>query len=103
MKVREMKMVPLFEKLIKDSTKGLRCQHDGSRIKPQSIQNYMYVLANLKEYELLTCVPLRLKIFKGYNQREQAAERLYWKKFYLDFTDFLFKKKLLRQLCGCSN
>ena len=91
MKEKSRLLVPLFELFINESYKGKRLKADGSKIKPQTIVNYEYVLRYLKEFECKTDSPIRIKELKGSNQRLFATEKRYWKKFYDQFTNFLYK------------
>jgi len=90
---KEHALVPLFEKFINHSYKGKRLKPDGSRIKPQTVDNYNYVLRYLKEYQTEYGVVLRIKVINSQNKRVFIAERNYWKKFYLQFTNFMYQKK----------
>jgi len=47
-------IVPLFKKFIKDTETGKRLKKNGERIKPQSIQNYYYVMQNLIQFSIET-------------------------------------------------
>jgi hypothetical protein len=89
----EQLLIPLFEKFIKDSYKGIRLKPDGNKIKKQTIGNYNYVLCYLKEYEENFETTLRIKVFNAESKRVFNAERNYWKKFYLQFTNYLYNKK----------
>lgn len=93
MQTKEHALVALFEKFIKYSYNGKRLKPDGNRIKPQTVNNYNYVLRYLQEYELEYGTPLRIKVINSQNQRIFIAERNYWKKFYLQFTNFMYHKK----------
>jgi integrase len=93
MTTKEHLLLPLFDKFIKDSYKGRRLKADGTRIKAQTIQNYEYVIHYLKEYEAIFNTVLRIKVFASTNKRFFLAERKYWKKFYYEFTNFLYSKK----------
>lgn len=93
MTTKEYALVPLFEKFIKYSYKGKRLKPDGNRIKPQTVDNYVYVLHYLQEYQQKYEIVLRIKIIRSHNRRLLLAERNYWKKFYLQFTDYLYYKK----------
>ena len=86
-------LLPLFEKFIKDSYKGRRLKADGTRVKEQTIQNYEYVICYIKEYETKFDIALRIKVFASTNKRIFLAERKYWKKFYHEFTNYLYSKK----------
>lgn len=93
MATKDYLLIPLFEKFIKYSYSGRRLKADGSRVKHQTVDNYAYVLRYLKEYELKHEVVLRIKVMRSYNKRIIIAERNYWKKFYKQFTDFLYNDK----------
>ena len=93
MTTKEYALVPLFEKFIAYSYKGKRLKPDGNRIKPQTVDNYVYVLRYLKEYQETYETVLRIKVIKSHNRRLLTTERNYWKKFYLQFTNFLYHRK----------
>ncbi|TRW27547.1 tyrosine-type recombinase/integrase [Flavobacterium zepuense] len=85
-------LIPLFKQFIKDTETGKRLKKNGERIKPQSIQNYYYVLQNLVQFSTEQKFELRLCDASKLNARELQSEKNYWKKFYQKFTDFLYKK-----------
>jgi site-specific recombinase XerD len=85
-------IIPLFEKFIKDTQKGRRLKADGTRIKVQSIANYYYALQYLQEFEAKAGAVLRIKLIAGTNKKLFDAEKKYWKKFYTDFTNYLYQK-----------
>lgn len=93
MTTKEYALVPLFEKFIAYSYKGKRLKPDGNRIKPQTVNNYVYVLRYLQEYEQHYKAVLRIKVMDTQNRRLLMAERQYWKKFYLQFTQYLYQQK----------
>jgi len=93
MTTKEYPLIPLFEKFIQYSYKGKRLKADGSRIKSQTIGNYAYVLRYLKEYEVAQDMVLRIRPVSNNNKRLLAAEKNYWKKFYLQFTNYLYHQK----------
>jgi len=93
MQGKEYALLPLFQKFISHSYKGKRLKADGNRIKPQTVDNYNYVLRYLQEYEQEHDMVLRIKVINGDNKRLFMAERNYWKKFYLQFTNFMYHKK----------
>lgn len=88
-----MALCPLFQKFINDSYKGIRLKPDGSRIKKQTIKNYEYVLAYLQGYETLSGQTIRIRQLKGHNTKEFLHEKLYWKKFYQGFCQYLYSHR----------
>jgi site-specific recombinase XerD len=93
MLTKQLSLIPLFEQFIKASYSGKRLKPDGRKIKKQTVDNYMYALLNLKEFEHHTKQQLRITILKGQNKRLLINERNYWKKFYKQFTDYMYKQK----------
>lgn len=87
-----MPLTPLFKQFIKETETGKRLKKNGERIKPQSIQNYYYVLQNLIQFSEDAKFELRICDVSKFNKRELLSEKNYWKKFYQKFTDFLYKK-----------
>lgn len=92
MKTKEYLLLPLFQNFIADSLKGKRLKPDGTRIKPQTIKNYEYCYQYLQRFENETGHYIRIKIYSGNNQRLFLSEKGYWKKFYQNFSTFLYKK-----------
>jgi hypothetical protein len=88
---RDVLLVPLFERFIKDTLRGKRRKLNGERIKVSTIKNYEEVLKKLKAFESHKRVPLRVKINIKNNRREILLERDYWKNFYNNYSDYLFK------------
>lgn len=93
MAAKEYLLLPLFEQFIRESYNGKRAKADGSRIKKQTVDNYLYVTRYLAEFEKMQGEPIRIKIIKGENRRLFNTEKNYWKKFYDRFTHFLYHKK----------
>lgn len=83
---------PLFEKFIRDSTSGKRLKKNGERILPQSITNYRQVFKNIIEFSKSKNIELRICDANKLNKREFEAEKNYWKRFYKNFSHFLYKK-----------
>lgn len=93
MSVKEYPLIPLFERFVKYSYRGRRLKPDGSRLRPQTVNNYNYVLRYLQEFEKEQNTVLRIKPLTTSNKRLLTAERNYWRKFYLQFTDYLYQVK----------
>jgi integrase len=83
----------LYSKLIKDTSKGLRIKKDGKRIRASTIDNYVYIQKQLIEFTTDTSFELRLYLINKLtaNEKEQATK--YYKKFFTQFTDYLYQKK----------
>ncbi|NUY82717.1 tyrosine-type recombinase/integrase [Flavobacterium sp. MAH-1] len=84
-------LISLFTQFIRDTETGRRLKKNGERIRPDSIQNYKYVLLNLTRFSESTGFDLRIRDTSRLNKRELLVEKNYWKKFYRGFTDYLYK------------
>jgi integrase len=89
---KEYPLIPLFKKFIKETENGKRLKKNGEKIKPESIDNYRYLLHNLIEFSTKQNFELRICEVNKLNKRELLSEKNYWKKFYQKFTDFFYKK-----------
>ncbi len=85
-------LLPLFHKFIKDTESGKRLKKNGTRITPDSIQNYRSVLLNLERFIQKKQFDWRICNVSKRNKREFASEKNYWKKFYHAFTAYLYSK-----------
>jgi integrase len=85
-------IIPLFKQFIRETETGKRLKKNGEKIKPESVQNYKYVLNNLIQFSSDTKFELRICDCSKLDKRELTSEKSYWKKFYQKFTDFLYKK-----------
>lgn len=89
---KTQELIPLFKQFIKDSETGKRLKKNGERIKPSSIDSYRFVLLNLVQFVSETNFELRVCSILKMNTRELQSEKKYWKKFYKNFTKFMYKK-----------
>ena len=85
-------LIPLFKTFIRDTETGKRLKKNGERIKPASIANYRYVLHNLIVFSSDTDFELRVCDTSRLSQREYQSEKNYYKRFYKQFTNYLYKK-----------
>lgn len=85
-------IIPLFKQFIRDTETGKRLKKNGERIKKSSIQNYKFVLKNLIRFSNDRGIDLRICDASRLNKREYITEKNYWKKFYKNFTNYLYKK-----------
>lgn len=83
----------LFNTLIKDTTKGRRVQKSGKRIRSSTIDNYIFTQKLLNEYVEQTKNELRIYLINNLTTKEKEQAKKYYKKFFSDFTDFLYFKK----------
>src|ERR1043165_6473582 len=80
----------LFEKFIRDSDSGRRLQKSGKRLRKSTIENYRYLQKLLVDFEVKKEFPLSIRSSLRLSKREFATEKKYWKKFYQQFTNYLY-------------
>lgn len=89
---KSLDFIPLFKQFIRDSESGKRLKKNGERITSGSINNYKYVLQNLMQFSSETNFDLRVCSILRLTTRELKSEKAYWKKFYKNFTEYMYKK-----------
>jgi integrase len=85
-------IIPLFKQFIRDSETGKRLKKNGEKLTPNTILNYHYVFQNLVKFSQETEFELRVCDITKLGKRELVSEKNYWKKFYKNYTEFLYKK-----------
>ncbi len=86
----ELDFLKEFKNFIRASNKGKRVKKDGSRIQQKSVKKLDATCLLLEKFSHDKQFPLRIKIIQR-NKREANSEKLYWKRFYVKFTDYLYK------------
>jgi len=86
-------LLGMFDQFILESTKGKRQQKNGNRLRPGTVQNYVYTRKILEEFSAVKKFTLRIRDTRKLTARELESERGYWKKFYRKFTEFLYQQK----------
>lgn len=85
-------VIPLFKQFIRDSETGKRLKKNGEKITHSTILNYHYTFKNLVQFSEETGFELKVCDVTKLTKRELLSEKNYWKKFYKNFTDFMYKK-----------
>ena len=91
--MKERKEYPLIELLnehMQGCINGRIMQKNGKRIKPQSAENYLYLIKHLQDFSARKKIALRIREITGRDMREWHAKKNYWQKFYRDFMDYLY-------------
>lgn len=83
----------LFNQLIKESGKGKRVKKDGKKIRSSTIDNYVYTLKLLQEFATENEYDFKIFIAGHLTRKETELAKRYYKKFFKDFTDYLYFKK----------
>ena len=84
-------LLDLFDKFIRDSVSGRRLQRNGKRLRKETIQNYRYLQRLLIDFSVRKEFPLRIRNAVKLSKKEYAMERKYWKRFYREFTGYLYR------------
>lgn len=95
-------LVPLFKQMIRESENGKRLKKNGEKITAGTIENYKYVLHNLIQFSTETNFELRVCSILRLTKRELQSEKAYWKKFYKNFTEFMYKKGCFDNYVGAN-
>lgn len=72
--------------------KGSRLQKNGFVIRQSTIEAYEALLKHLVNFQTHQQKQLCIRDWETLNQRAKTAEVNYWKKFYLQFTEYLFNE-----------
>lgn len=91
--VPQISVAEYFQQFIKDSLSGKRLPASSKRISSGTIKNYCYVQKLLLEFEDKMQISLRVQLLNRASMRTLQKEKKYWNKFYLQFSNFLFKEK----------
>lgn len=86
----ELNFLDEFRNFIIASKKGKRVKKDGSKLQILTLKKLEARYNLLKSFSEQKQFQLRIKILQK-NQRQINTEKVYWRRFYLKFTDFLFK------------
>jgi integrase len=82
-----------LRRYMRDLAEGRKKQKSGIRIKKQSLRSYLHLSNLLQEFAQKTGQALRIRSLDRLNKRERNREHKYWKLFYEQFTNFLYRDK----------
>jgi integrase len=92
-RLEQKEVFKLFGKFISESSSGKRLKKDGTRIRKATIENYQYVKQLLVEFCTTRNFGLHIMLVNRISHRDFEVTKNYWRKFYIGFTDFLYKDK----------
>lgn len=90
---KEYSFFDLFEKFVRDSRSGRRLQPNGKRLTAGTIRNYCYTMALIRRFCQEKSFPLRIKGMGKMTAREVFVERNYWRRFYRQFTEYMYRNR----------
>lgn len=82
----------LLNDFINDSCSGNRLKKNGERIRETTTRNYFYMSKILLKFSIETTFEIKLILTNKIIQTEREKAQRYWKKFYNEFTSFLYDK-----------
>ena len=89
----QLEFIPQFDRFIKASRSGRRLTPSGKRITQGTITNYEHVYRLIEEFETRSTVKLRIQLLHRASMRTLQREKNYWKRFFIHFSNFLYKEK----------
>ncbi|HZG01801.1 MAG TPA: tyrosine-type recombinase/integrase [Chitinophagales bacterium] len=90
--LKQLSFIELFDVFISESRKGRRLKKDGTLIRRGTIKQYEVVRNELVVFCGTQSFELRVKNLSRANTRLLKSERLYWKRFYKRYTDYMYAK-----------
>lgn len=92
-KAPQLQFTEQFLKFIKASRSGRRMTPSGKRITHGTITNYKHVYRLIEEFEIRSTEKLRIQLLHRASMRTLQREKNYWKRFFIHFSNFLYKEK----------
>lgn len=89
---KTIKLLPLYKTFINESKSGKRRKANGEKVSPGTLKNYSYTYKYIEDYCKLNGIELRAIDAKKLSNRDFLIEKNYWKKFYNNFTNYLYKR-----------
>ncbi|MBL7707639.1 MAG: tyrosine-type recombinase/integrase [Chitinophagaceae bacterium] len=89
---KEFDFFMLYDQFITESVRGKRLQPNGKKVSAGTVANYAYSLKLIKKFCGEKKFVLRIRPAQKLSLREKEREKNYWKKFYRQFTDYLYRE-----------
>ncbi len=86
-------VVDYFQQFIRATISGKRLTAAGKKMSTGTIKNYEYVQKMLLEFEAKKQISLRVQLLNRASLKTFQKEKNYWKRFYLQFSNFLYREK----------
>lgn len=99
---KKILLLPLYKLFITESNSGKRRKANGEKISSGTLKNYLHTYKNLEDFCMLNNFELRAVDSQKLSKRDFLIEKNYWKKFYNNFTNYLYKKGLYDNSVGTS-
>ncbi len=82
-----------MEKFITATATGRRLMPSGKRIRSRTIEQYRHVCKLLRQFEAQQQETLRIQLLHRSTLRHLQQEKNYWKRFFKNFSQFMYRKK----------
>ncbi len=92
-KLKRIELLSEFQKFITASKTGRRLMPSGKKVREGTLEQYNCVYLLLKEFQELQVVPIRIQLLTRNSLRLIQKEKLYWFRFFKNFSAFLYKQK----------
>lgn len=92
-KTPQLQFTDHFLQFIKTSKSGRRFTPSGKRITKGTITNYEHVYNLIEMFEGKLTGKLRIQLLHRASMRTLQREKNYWKRFFIHFSNFLYKEK----------
>jgi hypothetical protein len=93
MKTTQIDLLVYFENFINEMRSGRRLQPNGRRFTSGTIKNYESNKRTLELYSEKIGERLTIKVGSHLTKKELLKEQKYWKRFYRNYTNFLYKDR----------
>jgi integrase len=80
----------LYDRFLSETKNGKRVQKNGKKVRASSIEPYMWLRKLLHDFSVKKDFPLHISTLNKLKKREVQVEKKYWKRFYTEFTDYLY-------------
>jgi integrase len=97
-----LSLISEFRKFVNHSQSGRRRTATGKRISGGCLEQYRRVLTLLTVFDEQLNYPLRIRLLHRASLREMLKEKRYWEVFFLDFCNFLYRKRNYFDQSACS-
>lgn len=90
---KEHDFFKLFDKYVSAMRKGNHKFENKKSVLKETLENYIYLRKLLIKFSEEDNFPLRIYSFRRRSIRDLNSEKLYWKRFYREFKNYLYDKE----------
>ncbi len=99
-KNNHLPLIPLFQKFITETQSGKRVQKNGKSIRNSTVENYKALLSNLLKYSEKFNDAIEINVKFRHTKQVFEKEQKFYRKFYKQFTDFLYARNCTDNYVG---